>query len=335
MPNIVNLVLPNNLTEGLQPAEIKCASYKDGLEKALAVLNETCGSNPALFVFEQVFHFKCVNCYNEYGDTKGIMKSFWRNVQETYQKCGRKNAIVKHLVMQIFDENKNYLENLNKQIRNWADDPNGKDMYTKENQIHGLSSEIVVVFQEDDPKVMEINICMRAKMFLIVVYVPSKVFDCACICGKPKEPQQCEICSDTIDEGSIICKKLECIEKKAVECKDLGNALFKEKDYKGAINAYFNGYQCRSTNTLLNTQLLTNRAAAHFHLKEYDKSLLACKLAVEKKPDHLKAITRIVLCYHQMNNIKEAIEWAEKALKQDDSDQKLIDLLAIMKNKGS
>ena len=44
---------------------------------------------------------------------------------------------------------------------------------------------------------------------------------------------------------------------------------------------------------------------------------------------------RPLRCYHQMNNIKEAIKWAEKALKQDDADQKLIKLLAIMKNKGS
>ena len=59
-------------------------------------------------------------------------------------------------------------------------------------------------------------------------------------------------------------------QKLALEFKKDGNNLFKQKRYKEAINAYTNGFKCRSSDNLVNVLLLTNRAAAHYHLEEYE-----------------------------------------------------------------
>ena len=75
-------------------------------------------------------------------------------------------------------------------------------------------------------------------------------------------------------------------QKLALEFKKDGNNLFKQKRYKEALNAYTNGFKCRSSDNLVNVQLLTNRAAAHYHLEEYESSLKVCKLAMKKKPDY-------------------------------------------------
>lgn len=56
--------------------------------------------------------------------------------------------------------------------------------------------------------------------------------------------------------------------EQASSLKDEGNAFFKEKNYKKAILAYTAGLKKKCGDQDLNTVLLTNRAAAHFHLGE-------------------------------------------------------------------
>lgn len=55
----------------------------------------------------------------------------------------------------------------------------------------------------------------------------------------------------------------------AVQAKSLkgeGNEYFKEKNYEKAILAYSGALKKKCDDDELNTVLLTNRAAAHFHL---------------------------------------------------------------------
>lgn len=54
--------------------------------------------------------------------------------------------------------------------------------------------------------------------------------------------------------------------EQAASLKDEGNAFFKEKNYEKAILSYTAGLKKKCGDQELDTVLLTNRAAAHFHL---------------------------------------------------------------------
>lgn len=54
--------------------------------------------------------------------------------------------------------------------------------------------------------------------------------------------------------------------EQARSLKDEGNAFFKEKKYEKAILAYTAGFKMQCGDQEINTVLLTNRAAAQFHL---------------------------------------------------------------------
>lgn len=54
--------------------------------------------------------------------------------------------------------------------------------------------------------------------------------------------------------------------EQARSLKDEGNAFFKEKNYQKAILSYTAGLKKNCGDQEINTVLLTNRAAAHFHL---------------------------------------------------------------------
>lgn len=57
--------------------------------------------------------------------------------------------------------------------------------------------------------------------------------------------------------------------EQAKSLKDEGNAFFKEKNYQKAILSYTAGLKKKCSDQDLNVVLLTNRAAAHFHLGKY------------------------------------------------------------------
>ena len=73
----------------------------------------------------------------------------------------------------------------NTSVENWILNPIDKDMLTMENRIHRMSNNVVVCFQEDDKEKFELNIWMRAKAILVVVYIPKLAFDTVCFCGNP------------------------------------------------------------------------------------------------------------------------------------------------------
>jgi tetratricopeptide (TPR) repeat protein len=54
--------------------------------------------------------------------------------------------------------------------------------------------------------------------------------------------------------------------EQAESLKDEGNDYFKEKNYKKAIVSYTAGLKKNCSDSNVNAILLTNRAAAHFHL---------------------------------------------------------------------
>ena len=70
--------------------------------------------------------------------------------------------------------------------------------------------------------------------------------------------------------------------------KEDGNFNFKCKKYRFAVASYTEGLKAKSTDLEINTQLLTNRAAAQFHIGNYRSSLLDCQMALRFTPDHMK-----------------------------------------------
>ncbi|NWY76822.1 TTC4 protein, partial [Erithacus rubecula] len=107
-----------------------------------------------------------------------------------------------------------------------------------------------------------------------------------------------------------------------------GNEYFREKDYGRAVAAYSEGLRRRSGDAALDAVLLTNRAAAHFHLGNYRSALNDAIQAKKLKPSHLKAIIRGALCHMELKNFLEAIAWCEEGLQIDSKEKKLVEIRA-------
>ncbi|NXA82075.1 TTC4 protein, partial [Thryothorus ludovicianus] len=107
-----------------------------------------------------------------------------------------------------------------------------------------------------------------------------------------------------------------------------GNEYFKEKDYGRAVAAYSEGLRRRCGDAELDAVLLTNRAAAHFHLGNYRSALNDAIQAKKLKPTHLKAIMRGALCHIELKNFLEAIAWCEEGLQIDPKEKKLVEMRA-------
>ncbi|KAF4797220.1 hypothetical protein TURU_077351 [Turdus rufiventris] len=110
--------------------------------------------------------------------------------------------------------------------------------------------------------------------------------------------------------------------------KNEGNEYFKEKDYGRAVAAYSEGLRRRSGDAELDAVLLTNRAAAHFHLGNYRSALNDAIQAKKLKPTHLKAVIRGALCHMELKNFLEAIAWCEEGLQIDSKEKKLVEIRA-------
>ncbi|NXG13700.1 TTC4 protein, partial [Grallaria varia] len=104
-----------------------------------------------------------------------------------------------------------------------------------------------------------------------------------------------------------------------------GNEYFKEKDYGRAVAAYSEGLRRKCGDPELDTVLLTNRGAAHFHLGNYRSALNDATQARKLKPTHLKAIIRGALCHLELKNFSEAIAWCEEGLQIDSREKKLVE----------
>ena len=121
--------------------------------------------------------------------------------------------------------------------------------------------------------------------------------------------------------------------KEALKHKESGNQEFKAKNYRRAIEDYSIAIDTiKCDDDLVNVQLLTNRAAAHFYSENFRASLNDCKAALAIKKDHLKALKRGALCLFKLNKTEECIKWAKKALKIDKTDAEMIDILQKTEN---
>ncbi|XP_061831738.2 tetratricopeptide repeat protein 4 [Nerophis lumbriciformis] len=117
-------------------------------------------------------------------------------------------------------------------------------------------------------------------------------------------------------------------EEQTKSLKDEGNAFFKEKNYLKSIVAYTAALKRNCGDQELDTVLLTNRAAAHFHIGNMRSALNDATAAKKIKPKHLKALIRGAQCCIELRNFVAAIQWCEDGLNAHPSDKKLQELRA-------
>merc|ERR1719342_1166839 len=94
-------------------------------------------------------------------------------------------------------------------------------------------------------------------------------------------------------------------EELAKNYKEDGNFNFKCKKYRFAVASYTEGLKTKCGVTEVETQLLTNRAAAQFHIGNYRSSLNDCGAALVLTPGHLKAVVRGALCHARLGRHRE------------------------------
>ena len=141
------------------------------MNEAVKSLKELCGDQPALFVVDwSRASDNCKKCYNMRkldGDDREFQ--IFNHIGNIYKGHNRKNGYVQNYEVPLQP---------NRNVENWITNPDGKDMYTRTDLVHGLSHDVVVCFQEDSPNIFEHNVCMRSRAILIVVYIPEKHMKC-------------------------------------------------------------------------------------------------------------------------------------------------------------
>ncbi|OQR76310.1 tetratricopeptide repeat protein 4-like [Tropilaelaps mercedesae] len=98
-------------------------------------------------------------------------------------------------------------------------------------------------------------------------------------------------------------------EELARSYKDDGNHLFKEQQYRAAVASYSEGIRQKTLNTELNAQLHLNRAAAQYHLNNFNAALEDCILALQFKPNYIKAMLRAAQSCWQLRKLDECDEF--------------------------
>lgn len=100
----------------------------------------------------------------------------------------------------------------------------------------------------------------------------------------------------------------------AITYKEDGNRCFRAGKYRFAVANYTEALDRRPSDTLLLTQLLSNRAAAHYHLENYRSCRRDCERALALTPDHCRALERLVLCSRRVGRPDDALLWCDRAL---------------------
>lgn len=101
--------------------------------------------------------------------------------------------------------------------------------------------------------------------------------------------------------------KLLRIVQKLSRTKEEGNAAFKAKDYRRAIDLYGQALDVDPKNKDMNSKILQNRAQAFINLKEYESAVQDCSEALRLDPDYLKALKMRAKAYGAAENWEEAV----------------------------
>jgi stress-induced-phosphoprotein 1 len=85
----------------------------------------------------------------------------------------------------------------------------------------------------------------------------------------------------------------------ALQLKDKGNSLYKDKDYEGAI-------KCYSDSLLKDPSLISaanNRAMSYIALKKYNETIIDCNFVIKTEPMNIKALYRRALSMFEIDKL--------------------------------
>ncbi|XP_049880114.1 DNA polymerase interacting tetratricopeptide repeat-containing, protein of 47 kDa [Pectinophora gossypiella] len=119
----------------------------------------------------------------------------------------------------------------------------------------------------------------------------------------------------------------------ATNYKEDGNFNFKHKNYRLAVLGYTEGIKVKCNDAEINASLYNNRAAAHWHLKNYRSSLADSEKALSFNPDHTKARLRAAKSATEIAKYDICMEHCQKLLEKQPNDKEVLDLLSTAKRK--
>lgn len=103
-----------------------------------------------------------------------------------------------------------------------------------------------------------------------------------------------------------------------LEEKEKGNAAYKKRDFKEALLHYDRAWEMSEEKEI---PILTNKAAVHFEMGEYDKCIELCQTAVEKGREVYadfkliaRALARIGAAYYQLKDLDASITYYKRSL---------------------
>lgn len=111
-----------------------------------------------------------------------------------------------------------------------------------------------------------------------------------------------------LDPDNKTAIKLLRMLQKLVRTKEDGNAAFKARDYKRAVELYTQALEIDPNNKDINSKLLQNRAQAHINLKQYDHAVEDCTEALRLDPSYIKARRIRAKANGAAGNWEEAIQ---------------------------
>lgn len=115
-----------------------------------------------------------------------------------------------------------------------------------------------------------------------------------------------KICLGLDPDMSAAIKLLRMLQK-LTRTKEEGNAAFKAKDYRKAIELYTQALNVDQANKDMNAKILQNRAQAYINLKEYDDAVNDCTEALRLDPTYLKAQKIRAKAHGGAGNWQEAV----------------------------
>ncbi|XP_038218531.1 DNA polymerase interacting tetratricopeptide repeat-containing, protein of 47 kDa [Zerene cesonia] len=118
----------------------------------------------------------------------------------------------------------------------------------------------------------------------------------------------------------------------ATNYKEDGNFNFKHKNYRLAILGYTEGIKVKSDDAEINASLYNNRAASHWHLKNYRSALFDSEKALTYNSNHDKARLRAAKSAMEIAMYDKCIEHCEKLLEKT-SDKDVLNLLNTAKKR--
>lgn len=114
--------------------------------------------------------------------------------------------------------------------------------------------------------------------------------------------------------------------EQAMEAKEAGNNLYKEKEYDESLEFYSKAIAfCPETEECKATMatFYGNRAAAYFQLQDYECVVEDCTVALDLNTDYVKVLARRMQAFEKLEKYEDALNDAKKLQERDPSFPKI------------